>query len=226
MKLAIVDYDGTLFKEETIPFLLGMAKKGNVPQKDYYVALIKVFLIVLRYKSGLDKKLDKEAFYHKAAKTFLGIFKNMKKSEIEKFFEDAALEAEKLFNPLVLSEIERLKAEGYYLVLLSGGFYPYVKLVGEKLKFDYIFATDLDFLDKGFDLSKELKFITGKNKKETLLKEFPKDSNVNWEESYAYADNYFDSDVLEMTGHPHAVNPDTRLRKHAEEKGWTILKHY
>lgn len=126
----------------------------------------------------------------------------------------------------MLSEIKRLKSEGYKLVLLSGGFYPYVSLVGKKLDFDYIFATELKYLDKGFDLENELKFITGENKKEIILKEFPKETNVDWEASYAYADNYFDSDVLELTGNPHAVNPDTRLTKHAKDKGWAIIKHY
>lgn len=86
MKLAIVDYDGTLFKEETIPFLFSIAKAGKVPLKDYYLALGRVFFAILRYKSGLDKKFDKERFYHKAAKDFLTIFKNMKKEEIENFF--------------------------------------------------------------------------------------------------------------------------------------------
>lgn len=226
MKLAIVDYDGTLFKDDTIPFLLGIAKKGKVPKKDYYLSIIKVFSVVLRYKSGLDKQFDKEKFHHEAAKAFLGIFKNMEKSEIEDFFKEAAIQAQELFNPKVLSELEGLKNKGFYLVLLSGGFYPYVKLVGEMLKFDDVFATQIEFSEKGFNLEKELKFITGKNKKETILKEFPKEANVDWEASYSYADNYFDIDVLELTGHPHAVNPDSRLEKYALEKCWGIIKHY
>ena len=226
MKLAIVDYDGTLFKEETIPYLLGLAKNGIVPKKDYLLSWMRVFAVVLIYKSGLNKKFDKEKFHHEAAKAFLSIFKNMKKDDIEKFFKKAALEAEKLLNPVVLAEVQRLKLEGYHLVLLSGGFYPYVKLVGEKLKFDDIFATKLEYAEKGFDLKKEMKFITGKNKKETLLKEFPKEANVDWEASYSYADSYFDSDVLELTGQPHAVNPDAKLNQLALDKGWAIIKHY
>ena len=71
-----------------------------------------------------------------------------------------------------------------------------------------------------------MKFITGKNKKETILKKFPKEANVDWAASYSYADSYFDSDVLELTGHPHAVNPDAKLNKLALDRGWAIIKHY
>jgi HAD superfamily phosphoserine phosphatase-like hydrolase len=223
LKLAIVDYDGTLFKEETIPFLIGFAKNKKIPKADYYKALFKIYYVVLKYKSGIDKNFGKEKFHHEAAKAFLTIFKNMKKNEIEDFFQEASVEAEKLFNEKILMELARLKGEGYQLVLLSGGFLPYVSIVGRKLKFDKIFATDLEFLDKGFNLNKEMKFITGINKKETILKNFPEDMDVDWQSSFAYADSYFDSDVLELTGNPHAVNPDSRLRKYAKEKGWPII---
>ncbi len=224
LKLAIVDYDGTLFKEETIPFLIGLAKNKKIPRLDYYKALIKIYYVVIKYKSGLDKSFDKERFHHEAAKAFLTVFNNMRKAEIESFFQEASIEAEKLFNEKIINEIKRLREDGYYLVLLSGGFLPYVKIVGEKLKFDKIFATELEFLDKGFNLDKEMDFITGKNKRKTIQMNFPKEMNIDWDQSYAYADSYFDSDVLELTGHPHAVNPDSKLNKYAKEKGWEIIR--
>ena len=222
MKIAIVDYDGTLFKEETIPFLMRFAGKGKVPKKDYYLTLLKVYFVLLRYKSGLDKNFGKERFHHEVATAFLSIFKNMNKSEIQNFFKEAVIEAEKLFNPKVISKLKQLKSEGYLLILLSGGFLPYVNLVGKKLEFDKVFATELEFIEKGFNLKKKLNFITGNNKKKLILENF-KDENVDWEASYAYADSYFDSEVLELTGNPHAVNPDPKLRKYATDRGWPII---
>jgi HAD superfamily hydrolase (TIGR01490 family) len=38
----------------------------------------------------------------------------------------------------------------------------------------------------------------------------------------AYSDSYNDLPMLELVGHPHAVNPDTRLREHARRHGWEI----
>jgi HAD superfamily phosphoserine phosphatase-like hydrolase len=222
LKLAIVDYDGTLFQKETIPFLIKIAKKGRVPKKDYYKALVHIYLVVIRYKSGLDKSFDKERFHREAAKAFLKIFNNCSNNEIERFFSNALIEAKDLFNKNILKEIDQLKSKGYYLVLLSGGFFPYMELVGKLLNFDKVFATELEYLEKGFNLKKELKFITGENKKEIILQNFS-ENNVDWASSYAYADSYFDSEVLELTGNPHAVNPDETLKKYAEERNWPVI---
>ncbi len=226
LKLAIVDYDGTLFTKESIPFLMSLAKKKDIPKKDYYLALLKVYIVVIKYKSGIFKSFGKEKFHIEVAKAFLSIFNNMDKDEIEKFFIYAAKEAENFFNPLLIEKLKVLKSEGYHMVLLSGGFLPYVKLVGEKLNFDKIFATELEYGKKGFNLKNNLKFITGKNKKEKILSNFPEECNINWAASYSFADSYFDSDVLEITGHPHAVNPDSKLKELAIEKGWPIINLY
>lgn len=39
---------------------------------------------------------------------------------------------------------------------------------------------------------------------------------------YAYSDSVNDVPLLDLVGHPCAVNPDSRLRSHARENGWRI----
>jgi len=41
--------------------------------------------------------------------------------------------------------------------------------------------------------------------------------------SHFYSDSMSDVLLLEMVGHPVVVNPDPRLRKHAEERNWPIV---
>lgn len=41
--------------------------------------------------------------------------------------------------------------------------------------------------------------------------------------SYAYSDSANDLPMLELAAHPHAVNPDRRLRRHAEANDWPVL---
>ena len=36
----------------------------------------------------------------------------------------------------------------------------------------------------------------------------------------AYSDSANDIPMLSLVGHPYAINPDSRLRKHAREQGW------
>jgi phosphoserine phosphatase len=38
----------------------------------------------------------------------------------------------------------------------------------------------------------------------------------------AYSDSSNDIPMLSLVGHPHAINPDTALRKHARRHGWRL----
>jgi phosphoserine phosphatase len=48
--------------------------------------------------------------------------------------------------------------------------------------------------------------------------------DVDWPDSYAYADSISDAAVLALVGHPVAVAPDEQLRQHAHRAGWRILE--
>jgi HAD superfamily hydrolase (TIGR01490 family) len=50
------------------------------------------------------------------------------------------------------------------------------------------------------------------------------DEGIDLSNSYAYSDSYTDVPMLEMVGHPIAVNPDRVLTKVAKERGWEILE--
>jgi HAD superfamily hydrolase (TIGR01490 family) len=48
--------------------------------------------------------------------------------------------------------------------------------------------------------------------------------NIDLSESYAYSDSESDLPMLEVVGHPVAVNPDRALARVARERGWQILR--
>ena len=45
---------------------------------------------------------------------------------------------------------------------------------------------------------------------------------LDLEKCTAYSDSINDLPMLEMVGSPVAVNPDRKLRRYAEERGWTV----
>lgn len=47
--------------------------------------------------------------------------------------------------------------------------------------------------------------------------------DADMKDSWFYSDSYNDLPLLSMVDNPVAVNPDDRLRSHAEEAGWEIL---
>ena len=46
--------------------------------------------------------------------------------------------------------------------------------------------------------------------------------DIDLEESYAYSDSINDLPLLELVGHPHAINPDFRLSREARRRRWPI----
>jgi HAD superfamily hydrolase (TIGR01490 family) len=47
-------------------------------------------------------------------------------------------------------------------------------------------------------------------------------NEIDLDESYAYGDSLNDLPMMRAVGHPCPINPDLRLRRHAQEVGWPI----
>lgn len=58
------------------------------------------------------------------------------------------------------------------------------------------------------------------------VERFAAERDVKLDQSYFYTDSFSDRPLLEKVGHPVAVNPDRRLRRYAQQKGWPIVHFY
>lgn len=65
-------------------------------------------------------------------------------------------------------------------------------------------------------------FIYGTGKAEAIEK-LASDRGYDLELSYAYSDSVSDLPMMEVVGHPVAVNPDSQLDRIAHERGWPIV---
>ena len=54
-------------------------------------------------------------------------------------------------------------------------------------------------------------------------KDWAKTHGYDLEKSYFYSDSFSDLPMLESVGKPRVVNPDPRLKRHAQRKGWPVL---
>jgi hypothetical protein len=54
------------------------------------------------------------------------------------------------------------------------------------------------------------------------MRDLAAERGYNLAKSYAYTDSITDLPMLEIVGHPTAVNPDEDLRRIAEERQWAI----
>ena len=60
--------------------------------------------------------------------------------------------------------------------------------------------------------------------KAIAITELAERTGIDLSDSSAYSDSATDIPMLEVVGHPFAVNPDKQLAKTAEERGWEILE--
>jgi phosphoserine phosphatase len=58
--------------------------------------------------------------------------------------------------------------------------------------------------------------------KAKAIRRIASDLSLDLQQSYAYGDSAADLPMLNTVAHPVAVNPDARVRRVAQDRGWTI----
>jgi len=122
----------------------------------------------------------------------------------------------------VLEKLREHQTKGHYTILLSGTFAPLLAEVGHQLGIAETVGTPLIIRHGRYTGACEPPICQGEGKRQRLLARL-QGREINWAESYAYADSYTDIPILELVGHPVAVYPDELLANHARERGWEIF---
>jgi HAD superfamily phosphoserine phosphatase-like hydrolase len=222
MKLAIFDFNGTIFYKETLPFLLQQWYKNNYSRRKLLKVLLPLLPLYFNYKIGLNSSMTKEEMERKAVHKFSQIFCGMKQNQIEQFFIRAAISARKYYNQPVITEISRVNNMNYHTVLLSGAFKPLLSEIGDDLNIKTVIGSEFEFKQGQYDDTCSLEIVSG-GKKLKKLKDTFSNNKINWKQSCAYADSYHDLEILMAVGEPIAVNPDNKLLEAAQKRDWTII---
>lgn len=128
-------------------------------------------------------------------------------------------------DPLVYAEavqlIEHHHAEGRDVVIVSTSGAEVVEPIGEMLGADHVIATAMVQVDGRY--TGEIEFYAYAGNKAVAIRELAEREGYDLSSSYAYSDSASDIPMLDLVGHPYAVNPDRLLRKSAEKRGWPVL---
>jgi HAD superfamily hydrolase (TIGR01490 family) len=223
MRIAIFDFDGTLVQKDTLPVLLRCWKMLGYSRAKRMKAEWAAYSHYALYKSKIKPSFDRVAFKVKAMDIFTKMLEGMTKQQVEDYMHKCAHMLTDEFYPPCMEAVEKDRQDGYKLVLLSGTFYPFIKAVGDRLGFDFVFASDLIYDQNGYvDPNRPMILNLGK-KKQTTIVDFFANQSVDWAQSKAYADGYSDIDILEQVGLSVAVNPDQELLAYAKSNGWKII---
>lgn len=219
MKLAIFDFDGTLLMTDTLPALAREWTRQKLPRMNYMAMYASVMPLLLAYKIGL---LTGERFKHLVITNFNRIYYKMTRQEITDFFERAYAGLSKLFNPMVVSELQTAVAEGYRCVLVSGAYTDLLQVIAKNLGFDLVIGCDMAFKEGIYNRRQKPAFVEGGEKLEQLKKAIKWES-VDWQASRSYGNSYSDLEIMQIVGEPVAVNPEPILLAHALQHKWRIL---
>jgi HAD superfamily hydrolase (TIGR01490 family) len=127
-----------------------------------------------------------------------------------------------IIDPLVYDEavarIEHHRAQGHDIVLVSASGEEIVGPIGEMLGADHVIATQMVVADGAY--TGEIAFYAYGPNKAIAIEQLARIEGYDLSASYGYSDSSTDIPMLELVGHPTAVNPDRALRKLAAERGW------
>jgi len=130
-----------------------------------------------------------------------------------------------LINPIIYEEaaalIEEHHAGGRDVVIVSSSGDEVVSAIGELLGVDRVIATRMVVKDGRY--TGEIEYYAAGPNKASAIRELADSEGYDLGECFAYSDSITDAPMLEVVGHPTAVNPDRALRRLAAEREWPVL---
>lgn len=219
MKVAIFDFDGTLFPEETFPLLMSHLKKHPIHFQKYRKFFLRILPVYLAYKCKLypEQKMKEYSMW-----SYIAAFGSSSKAEIDEFFSQIGGMMSQNLSDHMIHRLEQHKKDGYYTMLVSGAYEPLLNSVTEDVTFDCIIGSSIPYEDEKLRKNASINYIYGERKTE-FINNHLSSMKVDWQNSFAYGDSYTDLNVLELVGNPVAVNPEPRLLEIANHKKWEII---
>lgn len=219
MRVAIFDFDGTIYENETFQLMMSHLKY-HPTMKGYASFYRSIVPIYGAYKA----KLCPEAWMKASLiKKYLQTFARKTDEEIFQFFAEVKGDVMAHLRSEVVERLEKHAADGVYTMVVSGAFTPFLNATIGDLPFDRRIGTEIPFRDGVLPKRFSLKHMQGTNKTNAILDAF-EHRKVDWENSYAYGDSFSDVEFMRLVGNSVAVAPDDALRRHAKHHDWEVIE--
>ncbi|UUY10662.1 HAD-IB family hydrolase [Pseudomonas sp. J452] len=133
---------------------------------------------------------------------------------------------EDVIEPIIYSDAMRClaqhRAAGDRLLVISASAHFLVSAIAERLGIEEVLAIDLE-QQHGHYSGKTQGVLTYREGKVVRLQDWLAEQDESLVDAHFYSDSRNDLPLLSLVEYPHAVNPDSTLRAHAEQAGWEIL---
>jgi HAD superfamily hydrolase (TIGR01490 family) len=213
---AFFDLDRTVIKRSSVLALAGsFRRRGLITRTDVAKSAFWQVLFVLRGASAERIR--------SAAEDGMKILDGFSVEEMQHVVGDAM---ETVLRPLVYQEplrlVDRHRALGEPVYIVSATLQEIVQHIADDLGFDGAIGSTCEIVD-GVYTGRTLRAAHGQGKAQAL-QELAATEGFDLERSTAYSDSYSDVPFLEAVGHPVAANPDRKLRRIADARGWPVIR--
>lgn len=218
MRVALFDFDGTLYPGQTFDVMLRFLKEHPKYNTHYRKFMSRFRMIYIAYKLKLVSKDNMRA---SAMQQYIYTFKENTRAEVLSYFKELASEIKKdLYVPLT-DKAKRFKSEGIYTMVISGAYTELLEAIfGDT--FDHLIGTEISYKDNYIDTKASLTHMQSEHKV-THIYEHLDGKEIDWENSYAFSDSITDLDMLNLVGNAYVIQPDEALLAHAQKQRWEIM---
>jgi HAD superfamily hydrolase (TIGR01490 family) len=133
---------------------------------------------------------------------------------------------DEVIEPIVFEEalelIRKHRDEGRLVAIVSASPVEVVEPLSEHLGADLAIGTEAKIDEDGRYSGELVRYAYGPAKADAV-RELAERRGIDLDASYAYSDSVTDLPMLELVGHPVAVNPDRPLLRVARERNWEVV---
>jgi HAD superfamily hydrolase (TIGR01490 family) len=213
---AFFDVDRTLLSHSSsLALAPAFRERGLISRLDVAKAAV-AQLVFVRFGAGHSRT-------GRTAERGVAVLEGVRVDTVRELVAEAV---ESLLKPYVYREALDLVAEhaarGERAFLVSAGLQEVVEALAEELGVDGGIGSRAEVVD-GVYSGRLARRLYGPEKA-AALRELASARGIELAASAAYSDSVTDLPFLEAVGHPVAVNPDRRLARVAEERGWTMRR--
>ena len=210
---ALFDIDGTLIARNSAPlYMRHLRRSGQVRRRD----MARTLYYLARYKVGM---LDIERALIGPLSWIAG------RPEADVLADCAAWYAQEVrayLVPAMVATVEAHRRAGHVTAVLTSSTRYLAGPVAADLGIEHLLVTRVVVRGGRFTGEVERPICYGHGKI-FWAEQFAEAHGIDLARSYFYTDSVTDLPVLERVGYPRVVNPDTRLRRVAQRRGWPVV---
>ncbi len=210
---AFFDLDRTVIAKDAMAAFGGPMRRGGLIRRRSLVELgfAQVIYLIL---GSTEQRLER------IRQVALKMTRGWSRADVDAIVAGAL---ESVVEPIIYDEamdlIDEHHQAGRRVVIVSASPSELVRPLGLHLGVDDVIASEAAIDDNGRYTGELAFFCTGREKADAV-RLFAQREQIDLDRSFAYSDAFTDVPLLELVGHPVAVNPDRALARVATERGW------